>query len=83
MEQAVTGKTTFLQTLVFSLVYEYKYTPEEVNLYALDFGGRNLGYLSELPHTGGVVFADDENKLLELASVLYGIIEERKKTFFG
>lgn len=76
-----TGKTTFLQTLVFSLVYEYKYTPEEVNLYALDFGGRNLGYLSELPHTGGVVFVDDENKLLELASVLYGIIEERKKLF--
>lgn len=76
-----TGKTTFLQTLVCSLVWEYKYTPEEINLYALDFGGRNLGYLSDLPHTGGIVFADDENKLSELSAVLYGIIEERKQIF--
>lgn len=76
-----TGKTTFLQTLVYSMVCEYGYTPEELNLYAMDFGGRNLGYLTDLPHTGGVVFADDENKLLELASVLHGIIDERKRVF--
>ena len=76
-----TGKTTFLQTLVYSMVCEYGYTPEELNLFAMDFGGRNLGYLSELPHTGGVVFADDENKLSELASVLHGIIDERKRIF--
>jgi len=75
------GKTTFLQTLVYSLVCEYGYTPEELNLYAMDFGGRNLGYLSKLPHTGGVVFADDESMLSELASVLHGIIDERKRIF--
>jgi len=76
-----TGKTTFLQTMIYSMVCEYGYTPEELNLYAMDFGGRNLGYLSELPHTGGVVFADDENKLFELSSVLHGIIGERKRIF--
>lgn len=76
-----TGKTTFLQTLVYSMVCDYAYTPEELNLYAMDFGGRNLGYLSELPHTGGVVFADDENKVSELASVLHDIIDERKRIF--
>lgn len=76
-----TGKTTFLQTLVYSMVCEYGYTPEELNLYAIDFGGRNLGYLNDLPHTGGVVFADDENKLSELASVLQDIIDERKRIF--
>lgn len=76
-----TGKTTFLQTLIYSMVCEYGYTPEEVNLYAMDFGGRNLGYLSDLPHTGGVVFADDESKLSELASVLNDIIDERKRIF--
>lgn len=76
-----TGKTTFLQTLVYSMVCEYGYTPEELNLYAMDFGGRNLGYLTDLPHTGGVVFADDENKLSELASVLHDIIDERKRIF--
>lgn len=76
-----TGKTTFLQTLVYSMVCEYGYTPEELNLYAMDFGGRNLGYLTDLPHTGGVVFADDENKLSQLASVLHDIIDERKRIF--
>lgn len=76
-----TGKTTFLQTLVYSMVCDYGYTPEELNLYAMDFGGRNLGYLSELPHTGGVVFADDDQKISELASVLHGIINERKRIF--
>ena len=76
-----TGKTTFLQTLVYSMVCGYRYTPEELNLYAMDFGGRNLGYLADLPHTGGVVFADDESKLTELASVLHGIIDERKRIF--
>lgn len=76
-----TGKTTFLQTLVYSMVCDYGYTPEELNLYAMDFGGRNLGYLSDLPHTGGVVFVDDENRLSELASTLHGIIDERKRLF--
>ena len=76
-----TGKTTFLQTLVYSMACDYGYTPEELNLYAMDFGGRNLGYLSDLPHTGGVVFADDENKLAELDSMLHGIIDERKRLF--
>ena len=76
-----TGKTTFLQTLVYSMVCDYGYSPEELNLYAMDFGGRNLGYLSDLPHTGGVVFADDENRLSELASTLHGIIDERKRLF--
>ncbi len=76
-----TGKTTFLQTLIYSMVCEYGYTPEELNLYAMDFGGRNLGYLSNLPHTGGVVFSDDESKLSELAYTLQNIIDERKRVF--
>lgn len=76
-----TGKTTFLQTLVYSMVCEYGYTPEEINLYAMDFGGRNMGYLSELPHTGGIVFADDEDKISELESVLHDMIDERKRIF--
>lgn len=76
-----TGKTTFLQTMVYSMVCEYGYSPAELNLYAMDFGGRNLGYLSHLPHTGGVVFADEADKIYELISTLQGIIDERKRLF--
>lgn len=75
------GKTTFLQTLVSSLVCGYGYTPQELNIYALDFGGRGLGCLENLPHTGGVVFADDEEKLSELSSLLTEMVDERKRLF--
>lgn len=76
-----TGKTTFLHTLVYSMVNAYGYEPDELNIYTLDFGGRNLGYLDTLPHSGGVVFADEEHKLAELVSILYDLIDERKRLF--
>lgn len=76
-----TGKTTFLQTLVYSMIYDYQYTPAELNIYALDFGGRNLGYLENLPHVGGVVFNGEEQKLYNIMTILHNIIEERKSLF--
>lgn len=75
------GKTTFLQTVVYSMICQYHYTPEEVNFYAMDFGGRNLGYLESLPHTGGVVFGDDEVGIGNLEKLLNDIINERKSLF--
>lgn len=76
-----TGKTTFLQTLIYSMVCSYCYSPEELNVYAMDFGGRNLGYLNNLPHVGGVVFADEDQKLVNLIETLRSIVEERKRLF--
>ncbi len=76
-----TGKTTFLHTLVYSLVCDYGYTPDELNIYVMDFGGRSLGYLDTLPHTGGVVFADGEERIAGLSTILHDIINERKRLF--
>ena len=76
-----TGKTAFLQTMVFSMVCEYNYTPDELNFYVMDFGGRSLGYLDLLPHTGGVVFANEQEKLTELMDLLVNTAEERKRLF--
>ena len=76
-----TGKTTFIQTLVYSMVKGYGYTPEELNIYAMDFGGRNLGYLKNLPHTGGVAFADESSKVTNIVATLQEIIDERKQIF--
>ena len=76
-----TGKTTFIQTLVYSMVKGYGYTPEELNIYAMDFGGRNLSYLKNLPHTGDVAFADESAKVASLVSTLQEIIDERKQVF--
>ena len=74
-----TGKTTFLQTLIYSLVKNY--TPDDINIYILDLGGRTMGYFSELPHVGGIVYADDTDKLEKLLRLLNRELEGRKKTF--
>ncbi len=76
-----TGKTTFLQTLIYSLTAQYSYTPEELNIYAMDFGGRNLAYFDILPHTKAVVFADEEKKVVQLKEDLCEVLEERKQLF--
>jgi S-DNA-T family DNA segregation ATPase FtsK/SpoIIIE len=74
-----TGKTTFLQTFIYSLVKSY--TPDDINIYILDLGGRTMGYFCDLPHVGGVVFADDADKLEKLLKMLNRELENRKKTF--
>lgn len=76
-----TGKTTFLHTLVYSLVCVSRFTPAEVNFYILDFGGQNLGYLETLPHVGGVVFAEEKEKLHRLLRLLRGLLDDRKRLF--
>ncbi|MDR2752213.1 MAG: type VII secretion protein EssC, partial [Clostridiales bacterium] len=74
-----TGKTTFVQTLIYSLVMNH--SPEDLNMYLLDFGGRILGNFQALPHVGDVVFSDDEGKLNKLFKLLSDELAERKKLF--
>jgi DNA segregation ATPase FtsK/SpoIIIE-like protein len=52
------GKSTFLRTLLVSLAATH--SPGEMHAYVLDLGGRNLRSLEELPHTGTVIYADEE-----------------------
>ena len=74
-----TGKTTFVQTMIYSLVTSY--SPELVNLYILDFGGRTMGYYKYLPHTGGVIFSEEADRLDKLFKLLRKELESRKKKF--
>jgi len=74
-----TGKTTFVQTLIYSLIKSY--SPDMVNLYLLDFGGRTMGYYSSLPHIGGVIFSDDGDKLDKLFRMFTKELESRKRKF--
>ncbi len=74
-----TGKTTLLQTLIYSLVISY--SPELVNIYILDFGGRTMGYYQDLPHVGGTIFSEDEDKVNKLFKMLLKELAHRKKQF--
>ncbi|WP_170936687.1 type VII secretion protein EssC [Paenibacillus aquistagni] len=74
-----TGKTVLLKTLCLSLALTY--SPEDVHVYALDFGGNSLKALERLPHVGGVVTLEQEERLEQFILFLFRIIEERKELF--
>ena len=74
-----TGKTTFFNTLIYSTALNY--TPDEVNIYILDFGGGSLNVYSKLPHVGGVVLPEDSEKLLMLQRMINNEFAKRKNLF--
>ena len=73
------GKTTFLQTLLFSLVSTY--SPKQFNFYVVDFGSRTLGVFNALPHCGGVVYDNEIDKADKLAAFLLKELNRRKIAF--
>ena len=73
------GKTTFLTTLCYSLIKNY--SPEEVNLYLMDFGSGTLKAFEQAPHVGGVVLSSDSEKAVNLFKILHKELESRKKLF--
>ena len=70
------GKTNLLQTMIRSLAEQY--SPDEVNIYILDFGSMFLKNYERLPHVGGVVCASDEEKLKNLFKLINKEIAFRK-----
>ncbi len=76
---AGSGKTSFLNAMIYSLIKEH--TPEEVNLYILDFASETLRAFSKAPHVGDVVLSYESEKVNNLLKMLYGEIEKRKKLF--
>lgn len=73
------GKTTFLTTLCYSLIKNH--TPEEVNLYLMDYGSETLKSFALAPHVGGVVTASDNEKCVNLFKMLLKELESRKDIF--
>jgi S-DNA-T family DNA segregation ATPase FtsK/SpoIIIE len=73
------GKTTFTQTLIRSLAHLY--SPRNVNIYIMDFGGRTLSLFRDLPHVGDVVYEEDEDKTKGLLKFLTRELEKRKSLF--
>ena len=77
------GKSTFLKTIAISLALVY--SPKQVNIYCMDFGGQNsLKELKDLPHIpgeGGVINADDKERISRLFGMLRAKIVERNELF--
>ncbi len=71
------GKTSFLTTLTYSLISEY--TPDEVNIYMLDFASETLRAFVKAPHVGDVMFSHDSEKISNLFKLLQKEMLNRKK----
>ena len=75
------GKSTMLQSLVYGLVTGY--SPEEVNIYAIDFSSQMLCPFEEDAHVGGVVLEGEDDRLNKLFGMIGSMLAERKKIVKG
>jgi S-DNA-T family DNA segregation ATPase FtsK/SpoIIIE len=73
------GKSTMIQTILYSLVTDYR--PEEVNFYIIDCSGSLTRVFADLPHCGGVVGPDDNERVLRLFGLTQSLIDERVRLF--
>jgi type VII secretion protein EccCb len=73
------GKTTFLRTVVTTLALTH--SPDELHIYILDFGGRALTILGDLPHVGAVITSEEEERVLRSLRRVSDIIDHRQVLF--
>ena len=64
---------------MYSLMQSH--TPEEVNMYVLDFASETLRAFDKSPHVGEVLLSYEVEKINNLFKMLYSEIERRKKLF--
>ena len=76
---AGSGKTSFLNAMIYSLMEEH--TPEEVNIYILDFGAETLRAFAKAPHVGEVLLSYESEKIGNLFKMLNTEVSTRKKLF--
>lgn len=70
------GKTNILQTIIRGLTSLY--SPDDVNIYILDFASMILKNFNDLNHVGGIITSNEEEKLKTFLKMLQGIIQSRK-----
>ena len=77
----VSGKSTFMQTMAYGLISSY--SPQYVNLYAIDFSSKMMSAFEKSAHVGGVMYETDLEKIGRFFTMIGRILEERKKIFRG
>lgn len=71
------GKAMFIEAMCYSLMRDH--SPEEVNIYIMDFGAETLTAFAQAPHVGDVILSYETEKINNLFKLLIGKIEKRKK----
>ena len=73
------GKTTFLRTIITSLVLTH--SPDELQIYILDFGGRAMMMLRDLPHVGGVITSEEDERVTRVLRRVNDVVNTRQLLF--
>lgn len=71
------GKTMFLESMCYSLMNQH--SPDEVNLYIVDFGAETMTAFADAPHTGDIILPHETDKIENLFKVLAATLAGRKK----
>ena len=77
----VSGKSTFLQTMIYSMIR--RYSPDVVNFYIVDFSSHLLQAFEHAPHVGGIVTEQQEDRLKKFFHMFGGIMDERRALLSG
>ena len=72
-------KEKFLNALLYSFVNQY--SPEDINIYAVDYGSESLRMFSQFPQIGGFVFSGEDEKFKNSIKLITEEIRNRKKLF--
>lgn len=75
------GKSTFLQTMIYSLINNY--SPEKINLFIADYSSKSLICFADAPQVGGIVTDDDVDRVEKLFNMLIMELNNRKKLIQG
>ncbi len=73
------GKSQLLRTMILGLALTH--TPQEVQVYCLDFGGGSLGALRDLPHVGGVAGRLEGLQVRRTVSEVLEVLNNREARF--
>ncbi len=73
------GKTTFLRTIMTGLALNH--SPDELHIYILDFGGRAMMIMRDLPHVGAVITSEEDERVLRVLRKVNDIVDYRQILF--
>ncbi len=71
------GKTTFIKSLLLGLAATR--TPDDLHMYALDFGRGGLKPIQDLPHIGAVIDVSETSRVDQLVRMIRSIVNERQE----
>jgi S-DNA-T family DNA segregation ATPase FtsK/SpoIIIE len=71
------GKTTFIKSLLLALAAQR--SPNELHMFAFDFGRGGLKTIKDLPHLGAAVDASEVARVDQLMRMLRNIVNERQE----